>query len=264
MKLFLSWSGQPSLKMAKALMEFLPCVLEGLKVFLSTEGIRKGADWLSVIRGELDTTDFGILCLTKEALTSDWLIFEAGAIAKKVEDARVVPVLLGIADVDVTGPLSKFQAMAPDKEEFWRLTQQMNELAGEANLGAEILKRRFDKWWPDLESETSKVLANLGAASAPPPTRKLDDMVAEMLGIVRHLASMNIITVSPPQSLSDLVATTAVRHAAIEARKVSENPTARALIERILDEHDGAEPKEGMLSRLGAMPPPEPKEKKKK
>jgi len=36
-------------------------VLEGLKVFLSSEEIRKGGDWLRVIRDELESTDFGVL-----------------------------------------------------------------------------------------------------------------------------------------------------------------------------------------------------------
>lgn len=47
--------------MAEAIRRILPNVLEGLKVFLSCEDIRKGGDWLRVIRDELESTDFGVL-----------------------------------------------------------------------------------------------------------------------------------------------------------------------------------------------------------
>jgi len=45
--------------MAEAIRRILPNVLEGLKVFLSCEDIRKGGDWLRVIRDELESTDSG-------------------------------------------------------------------------------------------------------------------------------------------------------------------------------------------------------------
>jgi hypothetical protein len=62
MNLFLSWSGERSHALAKAIREFLPNVLEGLKVFISSEGIHSGVEWFGHLRKALDDTDFGILC----------------------------------------------------------------------------------------------------------------------------------------------------------------------------------------------------------
>jgi len=189
MKLFLSWSGAVSLEMAQALRDFLPEVLEGLNVFLSGEDIRKGADWLRKIREELDATDFGILCLTREALPSPWLLFEAGAIAKRVELGHVVPIYLGLAPADVVPPLSVFQGMRPEKAEFHTLVRQMNQAHGPAALPDERLTKRFEMWWPRLEGVVDGVLKKAGASSAPAPKRDPTEMLAEVLDLVRSLAA---------------------------------------------------------------------------
>ena len=62
MKIFLSWSGQPSLSAAKVLEMWLPRLLQHVNPFIS-EDIEKGSRGLSVIAAELKSTDFGIICL---------------------------------------------------------------------------------------------------------------------------------------------------------------------------------------------------------
>src|SRR5262245_7846249 len=162
--------------MAEAVREFLPNVLEGLKVFLSSEDIRRGAAWLSTIRTELETTDFGVLCLTREAMASPWLLFESGAIAKKVEAGHVVPLYVGIAQADVVAPLSHFQGMVPTAENFKKLIREMNSSAGDSQIDDVLLMKRFEKWWPDLETAIAGVLQKVGADVKPTATRDVKDM----------------------------------------------------------------------------------------
>ncbi len=63
-------------------------------------------------------TDFGILCLTRENLEQPWILFEAGALAKRVQDnARVVPYLIDdISFAELDPPLGLFQANKSDRE----------------------------------------------------------------------------------------------------------------------------------------------------
>lgn len=95
MKVFISWSGEVSHKVALALHDWLPCVLNEAKPFVSSEDIRKGNRWLLDISKELATTRFGIICLTPDNLTAPWILFEAGALSKSLKDSQVCTLLLG-------------------------------------------------------------------------------------------------------------------------------------------------------------------------
>jgi len=60
MKVFISWSGSLSERVAKAIHDWLPNVIQSLDVFMSSEDIEKGSRWFSDVSSELDKTDFGI------------------------------------------------------------------------------------------------------------------------------------------------------------------------------------------------------------
>ena len=45
MKIFVSWSGDFSHAVAKALKDWLPNVIQAVEVFLSSEDIAKGSQW---------------------------------------------------------------------------------------------------------------------------------------------------------------------------------------------------------------------------
>ena len=89
MNVFISWSGKSSEAVAQALTNWLPDVIQPVKPFMSRENIRKGALWRQVIAQQLRDSKFGILCLTRDNLDATWLHFEAGAIAKAVDDSLV-------------------------------------------------------------------------------------------------------------------------------------------------------------------------------
>ena len=53
MKLFLSWSGELSKNYATIIKVFLENCIQSLEVFLSTEDIQKGENWISKVSNEL-------------------------------------------------------------------------------------------------------------------------------------------------------------------------------------------------------------------
>ena len=139
MKVFISWSDEVSERFASAFAEWLPNVIQAVDVFFSTEGIRKGAQWFSEISKQLDTTNFGVLCVTPNNPSAPWLLFEAGALAKKVEHARVCPLLLGVSSSQLEGPLAQFNATESTREELQRLVTSINEAMGDKALPASRL-----------------------------------------------------------------------------------------------------------------------------
>lgn len=75
MKIFISWSGERSKYIAVALKEWLPLVLHDLKPWVSDKDITAGERWAQAVAGELDTSNFGILCVTPENVKNEWILF---------------------------------------------------------------------------------------------------------------------------------------------------------------------------------------------
>src|SRR5262245_41263467 len=96
MQVFLSWSGARSRKLAQCLHFWLKPIVQAANLWMSDRDIEAGQRWGSEIADRLQQTDFGIICVTPENLGAAWLLFESGALAKAVDTARVVPVLLGM------------------------------------------------------------------------------------------------------------------------------------------------------------------------
>ena len=81
MKVFISWSGDQSKKIAQLFRDWLPTVIQAIEPFVSSEDIEKGARWNTDIAQELKESSFGLICVTKDNLNSQWLNFEAGALS---------------------------------------------------------------------------------------------------------------------------------------------------------------------------------------
>lgn len=94
MKVFISWSGERSGAMAKALVAALKPTLQAVRPWLSQVEIKAGDAWFAEIQDGLRETKFTILCLTSDNLTSNWIHFEAGAVARAIGKGKVVPFLL--------------------------------------------------------------------------------------------------------------------------------------------------------------------------
>jgi hypothetical protein len=154
-KVFLSWSGNESRQLALALSAWLPKVLQVAVPFVSAVDIDKGEAWVTKLQSELETTDFGIVCVTPNNLTAPWLHFEAGALGKTV-DSRVCPVLLGVTKDEVRGPFKQLQVTSLDRDDIGLLLKSMNKAAG-SPVAELILAEAVEVWWPRLEAKIREI-----------------------------------------------------------------------------------------------------------
>jgi len=157
MKLFLSWSGDKSHKVALVFRDWFPSVIQSLEPYVSSEDIDKGTRWSTDIAKELENSSFGILCVTKENLTAPWLTFEAGALSKTMDKAFVSPFLFDIKRSEVDGPILQFQSTIFNKDDVFKLVKTLNKASGEDQLNDAMLEKAFKVWWPTLEEELSKL-----------------------------------------------------------------------------------------------------------
>src|SRR5437660_935883 len=121
MRVFISWSGTRSRAIAEALSVWLPQVINFLEPFLSSEDIEKGARWSADVAKNLEKSRVGVLCLTPENVEAPWIMFEAGALSKNLENTYVCPFIFDMQSSDIKGPLSQFQATRPEMEDVKRL-----------------------------------------------------------------------------------------------------------------------------------------------
>lgn len=70
MKLFISWSGERSRAVGRALRDWIPLALHFAQPWLSERDIDAGERWAAEIGKELESSHFGIICLTQENLNS--------------------------------------------------------------------------------------------------------------------------------------------------------------------------------------------------
>jgi len=153
---------------------------------MSATDVDKGTRWREEVTAALDTMKAGIICLTPENLTAEWLLFEAGALSKTRDPkTRIWTYLLAdLKPQHVTDPLAMFQATTAEKEDTRRLIHSINK-----NLDAAVPDSRvnhlFDKLWPDLEKELAGIPEPSGAA---PPKRPPEEMLAEILELSRASA----------------------------------------------------------------------------
>jgi hypothetical protein len=187
MKVFISWSGERSRQLGEALRDWLPAVVQAVKPYFSPDDVAKGTRWSSEIGVELQTSSFGILCLTPDNTLAPWIVFEAGALSKSLDKAKVCPLLFGLEPTDVTGPLSQFQSAKFEKVEVERLVKAMNKELGEAALGPAVLSQVLDMWWPRLETRVREIESQTQAV----PTRGRDvrDMMEEVLALSRGISA---------------------------------------------------------------------------
>jgi hypothetical protein len=185
---FISWSGDRSLRIAETLRGWLPKVVQAAKPWMSETDIDKGARGLEELARALEDKKVGIICLTPESLNIPWLLFEAGALSKTIDDkTRLCTYLIGgLRPQDIKPPLGQFQATRAEKEETRKLVRAVNKGVSEEPVPEANLDDLFDAMWPHVE----KALKELPPApQGVQAKRPVEDMVAEILELVRAEAS---------------------------------------------------------------------------
>jgi hypothetical protein len=156
--LFISWSGSLSEKLAEVLRFWFPRALHFTKPFFSQIDIAKGIMSISKLSTELEESNVGIICLTKDNVDKPWILHEVTALSKNSVKANICILLFDLDFKDLTGPLAMFQATKFDKNDFKRLFVTINDKGGEFKLEAEVLNDVFEAWWPKLEIRIEGVL----------------------------------------------------------------------------------------------------------
>jgi len=167
MKIFLSWSGELSHKIAIELRDWLPFVIQSVQPYVSSEDIDKGTRWSIDIAKELEDSSFGILCVTPQNLEAPWINFEAGALSKAFNNSNVSPFLFGLKPSDLKkSPLLQFQSTLYDKKDFVKLVLSINNVLGKDKLDEVKLKKTFDVWWENLKGKLDSYLPEASQATA--------------------------------------------------------------------------------------------------
>jgi hypothetical protein len=164
MKIFLGWSGTRSKEVADALELWLPDVLQSVRTFVSSN-IHTGVNWLNAIRTELSECNFGIFCLTKDNCTKPWILFEAGALAKVLDHARVCPYLIDMDPSDLPMPLSSFQAAHANEQGTRDLILSLNRASDLWKLSESQALRVFERYWPELKPKLESKAKPLGPSA---------------------------------------------------------------------------------------------------
>ncbi|MEO0555330.1 MAG: hypothetical protein AAF149_19120 [Bacteroidota bacterium] len=157
MKVFISWSGNKSHKVALVFRDWLPSVIQSIVPYVSSEDIDKGARWSTDIATELADSTYGILCVTKENLDASWLSFEAGALSKTMDKSYVSPFLFDIKRSEVDGPILQFQSTIFQKDDVKKLVKGLNKACGDNAINEARLDKGFEVWYPTLEEELNKL-----------------------------------------------------------------------------------------------------------
>jgi hypothetical protein len=185
LKIFISWSGPLSGQVAMVLRDWLPSVLQTIEPYVSSEDIDKGARWIADLSRELESSGYGIVCVTANNVGAPWLNFEAGALSKSFDRARVSPFLYGVGRNNITGPLVQFQSVIFERDDVLRLLKSINA-ASEVPLENSRLVTTFAVWWPNLQESMAQIEASTTAKDESPPiNRSLEDMMIELLDLVR-------------------------------------------------------------------------------
>ena len=183
MKVFISWSGKRSKALANALRDWLPMVLQYVEPWVSDKDISAGDRWAQAIAGELEASNFGIICITPENLHSEWILFESGALSKSMLDAKVIPLLHGLELSDLSGPLSQFQAQKMEEAGVMEIVRSINKVS-ETKTSDQIVEQLVPALWPRLQEALQNIPDSESSEKHMRPQHEiLEELVTGVRGI---------------------------------------------------------------------------------
>jgi hypothetical protein len=190
MKVFLGWSGDTSKKVATALHDWLPKVIQSVRPYVSSEDIAKGARWSSEISKELQSSNYGIICITRENLASTWIHFEAGALSREIEKSFVTPFLFNLKVTDIQGPLQQFQTTLNEKDDVLKMIKSINANNDpQLKLDIATLEESFGVRWAKLHEVFAQIAGEEPATHTLRQRREIDvleELLARFLARERY------------------------------------------------------------------------------
>ncbi|HWN98904.1 MAG TPA: toll/interleukin-1 receptor domain-containing protein [Blastocatellia bacterium] len=159
-RVFVSWSGTRSLRVAERLVEWLPTIVPAARVFYSPD-IDGSEEWLPTLLKELRAAQYGIVCVSKQSHRSKWLHFEIGALWRQRarKEIPIFPLLLDITPRELDGPLELLQAKQFNEHVFRELCAQ---IARRTKLSDKQFQKNFKAVWGQLERELKRELRLVG------------------------------------------------------------------------------------------------------
>ena len=202
MKVFISWSGAVSHRVAVVIRDWLPSVIQSIQPYVSSEDIDKGARWSTDIAAELQVATYGLICVTADNLNAPWINFEAGALGKSIDKSRVSPFLFRIKRSEVEGPILQFQSTIFERDDVFKLIKSLNIACGSDGLEDARLEKSFEVWWPQLEKQLNEIAEEqpssakeMGPASIP------NDAASRVLEEILELTRNNHKLLRDPSAL---------------------------------------------------------------
>jgi hypothetical protein len=183
--IFISWSGELSKAIAEELRTWMPSVLQFAKPYFTPNDVEKGAKWSSEISKKLSDTHIGVLCLTRENIEKPWILFEAGALSKDLDNSKVCSILFGIDNTDLSGPLTTFQTTHFEKADFKKLMSTINDAGGENKLARDTFEKVFEMWWPQIDASVKRIIETRAGKAEEGEIRSDREILQEILTLSR-------------------------------------------------------------------------------
>ncbi|OBU18325.1 hypothetical protein AYY19_00100 [Photobacterium aquimaris] len=184
MQIFISWSGERSQYIASCLKNWLPKVIQSVNPWMSDEDIEAGARWSAQISETLSKSNIGLICVTNENQHNPWLLFEAGALSKTIDESFVCPLVFEMKPSQLSGPLTQFQSNELNANGLFKVLSSINKLLGEKSIPDTQLKEIIQVWWPVLEKSLQDIpIHNVNNKK---PNRTTDEKLDELLSLSRE------------------------------------------------------------------------------
>jgi hypothetical protein len=205
MKVFISWSGAQSRRVATAMHALIKDVLPGVQPWASSVEITSGQRWQDEVARHLMGAQYGIIVATPENLSAPWLLLEAGALSAAQFDGRCGGVCPYLVDLQIdllpaTHPLRAFQARTADHDGTLSLLQDINRLSPKP-VRANVLLQRFFASWRDYADEA---LPEWEEWEDEPVSDLIEELTASMLaGQAASLVPMVRLSITLARVLKD-------------------------------------------------------------
>ena len=172
MNLFICWSGRRGKSVAEQMAAWLQSVFGDRVVPKVSVGIDKGVAWRDELMAFVSESAAGLLCITREALGSPWVNYEAGMLSRSLGPAgasaasgagRIYTLLLGVSASELSGPLAAFQSSdASDERDVRRLVDSLGRTLAPTGTHGSV---SVDDRWRKLAEELRNRLAVVPAAT---------------------------------------------------------------------------------------------------
>jgi hypothetical protein len=186
MKIFISWSGERSRRVAELLDVWIQCVLQAVDPWISSQDIDRGALWFTEINNQLANTSHGIICLTNENKEKPWILFEAGALAKGLSSSRVFTFLIDLTANDVKDPLAQFNHTFPEKASMYKLIMSINNSLVDNKLKPSIIGQVFETYWPQFIEGYNRIIEETKDPAPHKPVPQ-EEILQELLTSIRNI-----------------------------------------------------------------------------